>query len=158
MAVNFPSSAPGEFIGQPGYPDASIPYYGANLHIDGIWSGGCAPPQTRELGDAQRESWYRRVGTNGEHWTAAMCDAQDVRKAHEAVARRYNEAGCGDGRGDGGRNSKVNVNVANHFTLLVGVPLSDMLQEGTGNLAVLPGGHEACARVFRASALVNDIS
>jgi hypothetical protein len=74
VAVNFPSQPPGDFIGQPGWPDRLVPFYGANLHIDGCWSGGSEPPQNHKCSSA----WYNHLGTNGEKMTNEVRDGTEI--------------------------------------------------------------------------------
>jgi hypothetical protein len=70
IALVYPSeppergSAAGQVVGGSGYRLEDIPFWGWQPHLDGIWSGGSAPP---EIGaDVPADSdWYRPVGTNG---------------------------------------------------------------------------------------------
>ena len=115
VATNYPSEPTLDYVGQPGFPDELVPFNGANLHLDGCWNGGTAPPQSRAISAAERAAWYGSVGTNGQ-----------LLEVLPAVS-----------------------NIANSYTLLVGVPLSDQRETGQGNFAVLKGSHFAVEAAFQ---------
>lgn len=50
-------------IGQAGYPNKDIPFFGWSGHLDGMWSGGTPPPQTPQ--EVDPAVWYKDPGTNG---------------------------------------------------------------------------------------------
>ena len=75
VAVNFPSSEPTSFVGQNGFPDDEVPFWGANLHVDGCWNGGSTPPQTAE---EDATAHYHPVGTNGGLMERRRDDAAEV--------------------------------------------------------------------------------
>ena len=64
-AINLSNPTPqtADTIGQAGYPNRDIPYFGWSGHLDGLWSGGTPPPQSPE--DVDPAAWYRDPGTNG---------------------------------------------------------------------------------------------
>jgi hypothetical protein len=68
VAVNFPSGEPTDYVGQPGFPDSAVPFYGANLHVDGCWNGGSSPlqGQSADVDSAALAKWYSPVGTNNQ--------------------------------------------------------------------------------------------
>ena len=80
IALVYPSERPergsraGQVVGGSGYRLEDVPFYGWQGHIDGIWSGGSAPP---DIGaDVPADSdWYTAVGTNGCPLVVAEDDA-----------------------------------------------------------------------------------
>jgi hypothetical protein len=64
-AINLSNPTPQtpDTVGQAGYPNKDIPFFGWSGHLDGLWSGGTPPPQT--LHDVDLAAWYRDPGTNG---------------------------------------------------------------------------------------------
>ena len=99
-------------IGQAGYPIKDVPFRHWFGHLDGLWNGGCLPPQSRE---EDAEGWDAEQATNG--------------------ALRSPAEGC---------------NLANSFTCLLGIALSDQTEEGSGNLGLLRGAHTHMAEFFQA--------
>ena len=63
-AINLsnPSPQTEESIGQVGYANKDIPFFGWSGHLDGMWSGGTPPPQTAE--EVDWDEWYSEPGTN----------------------------------------------------------------------------------------------
>ena len=111
-------SVAGAKVGLSGYQAEQVPFWGWQPHLDGVWSGGSAPPAIGEPVSEQSD-WYRPVGTNG-------CPM--------VVARN--------------KRDEVTSTIA-HFTLLIGIAISDQPDEGMGQLGVLPGAHRSLAAVFR---------
>ena len=63
-SVNLSNPTPqtGETLTMVGYKNKDIPFFGWSGHLDGMWSGGTPPPQSKE--EVDWDEWYSEPGTN----------------------------------------------------------------------------------------------
>ena len=50
---------------QTGWPESDVPFFGWCGHVDGIWSGGAAAPQSRDEPEFDEAKWYGEPAVNG---------------------------------------------------------------------------------------------
>eukprot|EP01046_Picozoa_sp_COSAG06_P009755 COSAG06_NODE_515_length_14818_cov_1329.391263_14_plen_274_part_00 len=101
----------GDGINETGWRDSETPWYGWGGHVDGVWNGGTQIPQGQELSAAEADAWYSDPSTNG--------------------GTRFYPGTLGHGEDT----------CMTNFTVLVGIPLSDMSEEGSGNVGLMRGSH-----------------
>ena len=86
----------GESINESGWRDSETPWFGWAGHVDGVWNGGIPVPQSDHLSNEEEEEWYSDPSTNG--------------------GTRFYPAELGHEEDT----------CMTNFTVLVGIPLSDM--------------------------------
>lgn len=101
----------GSGINETGWRDDETPWYGWGGHVDGVWNGGIKIPQSADLSAEDLSAWYSDPSTNG--------------------GTRFYPAELGHGEDC----------CMTNFTVLVGIPLSDMSEEGSGNVGLMRGSH-----------------
>ena len=134
IALNFPSEE-GEAwqysdFNEAGYRDQDTPFYGWHGHLDGVWNGG-------GVKGVRHAGGLPLVTPDGEPLTDEHLKQWYSDPATNGGRRSYTELAL-----------SVPVNMAN-YTCLLGVPLSDQMAEGSGNLGLLRGAHFAMEHAFR---------
>ena len=116
-----------------GYRDRDLPYYGAELHMDGAIT--IAPPQQPMAGSP--DEVYRRYFASGPRGDLGRSAAVMGHNMTPMFQDPEMTLGLGS------------------FTAFLFVCLNDQMVEGRGQTAVLPGSHHAVERFFRWQRSVN---
>ena len=124
---------PGDFFMPTGYRDRELPYYGAEVHMDGAIT--IAPPQTPLEGTPDEVyRTYFASGPKGDLGRSAEVMGHNMTPMFQDPAMTL---GLGS------------------FTAFLFVCLNDQLVEGCGQTAVIPGSHHAVESFFRWQRSVN---
>ena len=113
-------SVAGTGINETGWRDEDTPWFGWGGHIDGVWNGGIPIPQKATMSPADEALWYSDPSTNG---GKRFYPAEDGHGEHACIK---------------------------NFTCLVGIPLTDMSEEGSGNVGLMRGSHHDMESFFQA--------
>jgi hypothetical protein len=118
---------PSDRFGSMGYRDRDVPYFGAQLHMDGAIT--IAPPQEVMRGSHDEiYSQYFASGPRGDLGRSAEVMGHNMTPLFQDPAMTL---GLGS------------------FTSFLFVCLNDQMVEGCGQTSVLPGSHHAVERFFR---------
>jgi len=118
---------PGEYFGPMGYRDKDLPYYGAELHIEG--SVTMAPPQ--EVQQGTPDEIYARHFASGPNG--------DVGRSADVV---------GINMGSLFQDPEMTLSLGT-ITAFAFVSLHDQTIEGCGQTGIIPGAHHAVTDFFR---------
>ncbi len=120
-------SDPADHYGSLGYPERDLPYYAAELHMDGLCT--ISPPQTVQEGSPE-EIYHRYIASGPKGDLGRSADVM----GHNSVPL-FEDPELTLGMGS--------------FTAFVFVCLNDQSREGCGQTAVLRGAHHATEAFFR---------
>eukprot|EP01043_Picozoa_sp_COSAG02_P040638 COSAG02_NODE_3305_length_6966_cov_3.711664_6_plen_304_part_00 len=123
MAVLNPSPST-DTVSEAGYPLEQIPYYQWQGHLDGLWNGSTGALQSPDEDDTE---WFGPKGSNGVDF---CLDADST----------YEE------RSSGVINGSLTIS---GFSCLVGIAVSEQLNDGDGQVGLLKGAHHAIERHFQ---------
>lgn len=127
-------SEPGDYYNNVGYKDKEMPYYGAETHIDG--SITIKAPQEVQRGTP--DEIYKRYIAAGPKGDIGLC--ADVIGHNMSPLFQDPEMTLGLGS----------------FTAFAFVCLSEQMEEGKGQTALLKGGHHAMEKFFQKQRKTND--
>lgn len=119
-AVLYPRE-PSDGVGSHGLPDAQLPNFGFNPHIDGLWSG--AIPQSQ----SEVDSWQAPRTSHFGDGSASVLGA-NLTPLFQDPERTLS---------------------IGSFTAFVGVALNDQTEFGRGNLCLLKGAHNEVEHFFQ---------
>ncbi len=120
-------SEPGEHYNPLGYQDKDLPYYGHSLHAEGLFTG--ATPQSPVTGS--EEERYRMMIASG--------PKGDIGRSADVVGVNTDPLF---------QDPEMTLAVGS-FTAFAIVPLNDQMLEGSGQTAVVPGGHNVLEQYYR---------
>jgi hypothetical protein len=118
---------PGDYYNNLGYRDKDMPYYGAELHMD----GNVTMPAPQEIQQGTPEEIYDRYIASG--------PKGDIGRSAEVMGINYTPLF---------QDPEMTLALGS-FTAFVFVCLNDQTREGCGQTSVLPGAHHASERFFR---------
>ena len=131
--VRVKGQKPGEHYAMQGYKDKDLPYYAADLHIDG--QAVFVPPQ--EPAEGTPEEIYNRYISTGRKG--------DIGRCAENIGINYSPL----------FHDPEMTNSMGGFTAFLFVCLSDQTVPGGGQTCLLPGGHHVAEEFFRLQYSVN---
>ncbi len=131
--VRVKGQKPGEQYSMQGYKDKDLPYYAADLHIDG--QAVFMPPQ--EPAEGTPEEIYNRYISTGRKGAVGRCA--------ENIGINYSPL----------FHDPEMTNSLGGFTAFLFVCLSDQTVPGSGQTCLLPGGHHVAEEFFRWQYSVN---
>eukprot|EP01046_Picozoa_sp_COSAG06_P008027 COSAG06_NODE_401_length_16198_cov_469.489596_16_plen_347_part_00 len=123
MAVLNPSLVT-DSVSESGYPLSDIPYYQWQGHLDGLWNGSKGSLQSADEDDTD---WFGPKGTNGVDF---CLDADST----------YEE------RSQGKVNGTLTIS---GFSCLVGIAVSEQMNDGDGQVGLLKGAHHSIEKHFQ---------
>ncbi|CAE7593579.1 PGY2 [Symbiodinium microadriaticum] len=125
---------PGDHFNSLGYRDRDMPYFGAEVHIDGNIT--CTPPQEVQQGSA--DEIYKRYITSG--------PKGDIGRSASVMGDNFTPLF---------QDPEMTLALGS-FTAFVFVCLSPQMMPGSGQTALLEGGHHAMQAFFRKQRAIND--